>query len=160
MTSGSRTRVAAYALCLDAEGRILLCRLSPSDLDTGYWTLPGGGLDFGEAPAPGALRELEEEAGLTGQITDIADVDSQVYGPRTGRPGELHAIRVIYRVRVTGGSLRDELDGSTDTCAWFTLEQARALPLVDLAEHGISLAERDLASPATPQPAAPHPVSG
>lgn len=44
-------------------------------------------------------------------------------------------------------SLRDELDGSTDTCAWFPLDQARALPLVDLAEHGISLAERTLAAP-------------
>ena len=49
-------------------------------------------------------------------------------------------------MRVTGGSLRDEVDGSTDTCAWFTLEQARALPLVDLAEHGIRLAERSMSA--------------
>lgn len=154
MTESRRTRVAAYTLCLDADGRILLCRIGTSmyEPQVGFWTLPGGGLDFGEAPAPGALRELAEEAGLTGEITDIADVDSQVYGPRTGRPGELHAIRVIYRVRITGGSLRDEVDGSTDTCAWFSLDQARALPLVDLAEHGIRLAERVVASPAAPQP--------
>ncbi len=143
MIEENRTRVAPYALCLDADGRILLCRIGTGIFEpqAGYWTLPGGGLDFGEAPAPGALRELEEEAGLTGEVTDIVDVDSQVYGPRTGRPGELHAIRVIYRVRITGGGLRDEVDGSTDTCAWFPLDQARALPLVDLAEHGIRLVE-------------------
>lgn len=144
MSESTRTRVASYALCLDADDRILLCRIGPGEFETGFWTLPGGGLDFGEAPAPGALRELAEEAGLTGEIIDIADVDSQVYGPRAGRPGEVHAIRVIYRVRVSGGTLRDEVDGSTDTCAWFPLDQARTLPLVDLAEHGIGLAERAL----------------
>jgi len=145
VTDAARTRIASYTLCLDAEERILLCRIGPGELETGMWTLPGGGLDFGEAPAPAALRELAEEAGLMGEIIDIADVDSQVYGPRAGRPGELHAIRVIYRVLVTGGTLRDEVDGSTDTCAWFPLDQARALPLVDLAEHGIALAERSVA---------------
>lgn len=144
MTDASRTRVASYTLCLDAAGRILLCRIGPGELETGMWTLPGGGLDSREAPALGALRELAEEAGLTGEIIDIADVDSQVYGARAGHPGELHAIRVIYRVRVTGGTLRDEVDGSTDTCAWFPIDMARALPLVDLAEHGIALAERTL----------------
>ena len=146
MNDQSRTRIASYALCLDAERRILLCRIGPGEHETGFWTLPGGGLDFGEAPAPGALRELEEEAGLTGDIVEIADVDSQVYGPRGGRPGEMHAIRVIYRVQITGGSLRDEVDGSTDTCTWFPLVQARTLPLVDLAEHGIRLAENALAA--------------
>lgn len=147
MTDPVRTRVASYALCLDAKGRILLCRIGPGEFETGMWTLPGGGLDFGEAPGTGALRELVEEAGLSGEIIDIADVDSQVYGPRAGRPGELHAIRVIYRVQINGGTLRDEVDGSTDTCAWFSLDQARALPLVDLAEHGIALAGRALARP-------------
>lgn len=149
-THGARIRVASYALCLDDADRILLCRIGPGEYETGRWTLPGGGLDFGEAPGPGALRELEEEAGLTGEITDIAGVDSRVYGPRVGRPGELHAIRIIYRVQVIGGSLRDEVDGSTDTCAWFPLDEARTLPLVDLAEHGIRLAEKalDAAKPA------------
>ena len=29
----------------------------------------------------------------------------------------MHAIRIVYRVKVIGGDLRDEIDGSTDTCA-------------------------------------------
>ena len=52
----------------------------------------------------------------------------------------MHAIRIVYRVRVTGGELRDEVDGSTDTCAWFTLDEASRLNLGGLAKHALSLA--------------------
>ncbi len=33
-----------------------------------YWCLPGGGLEEGEDPETGALRELREEAGVEGRI--------------------------------------------------------------------------------------------
>lgn len=140
MSAAGTTRIAAYTVCLDDAGRILLCRIGPSDLEVGMWTLPGGGLDFGEDPAAGVIRELEEEAGLTGQVERLISIDSRVYPPRVGRNGELHSIRILYRVAITGGALRDEVGGSTDTCAWFTLDDARRLPLVDLAELGIELA--------------------
>ena len=48
----------------DDEGRILLARLSAIEVDVGAWTLPGGGVDFGEHPDAAAIRELEEETGL------------------------------------------------------------------------------------------------
>lgn len=32
------------------------------------WCLPGGGLEAGETPAEGALRELNEECNVTGAI--------------------------------------------------------------------------------------------
>ena len=133
------TRVAAYALCRDERGRLLLCRIAPGELDAGRWTLPGGGLDFGESPADGVVRELREETGLDGQITDIAAVDSRLYPPNAARSGDLHAIRIIYRVAITGGALRDEPDGSTDRCAWLDPGAAADLPLLDLAEIALSL---------------------
>ena len=113
----------------------------------GHWMLPGGGLDFGEDPGAGALRELEEESGLTGELTGLATVDARVYPARPGRPGrpgrpsDLHKIRIVYRGRATGGTLRDETGGSTDTCAWFTIDEARRLPLVDLAETALRLVD-------------------
>ncbi len=68
------TRIGAYALCVD-DGRILLTRIAPGSWSgVGEWTLPGGGLDFGEDPRDGALRELTEETGLRGEILDLADV--------------------------------------------------------------------------------------
>jgi ADP-ribose pyrophosphatase YjhB (NUDIX family) len=137
------TRVAAYALCV-AEGRILLCRIAPGWWgDAGSWTLPGGGLEFGEAPEAGALRELEEETGLSGTVAELVDLhdwSGRWTHPQDGVDEAFHAIRLVYRVDVTGGQLRDEVDGSTDQARWFTHEEASALPLVDLAETGLRLA--------------------
>jgi len=139
MTGDGRTRVGAYALCLDEAGRILLCRISPSVAPGEIWTLPGGGLEFGEPPAVAVVRELAEESGYLGEVVALADVSDRLFR-ESQEGGPLHAIRIVYRVRVTGGALRDEVDGSTDTCAWFTREAASHLHLGELARRAIALA--------------------
>jgi ADP-ribose pyrophosphatase YjhB (NUDIX family) len=137
------TRIASYALCIEDE-RILLCRIAPGPWSAvGSWTLPGGGLEFGEPPRTGALRELTEETGLEGSIIALADVldwASHWVDPADGVEEAFHAIQVVYRVHVTGGELRDEIGGSTDVARWFTRAEAETLPLVDLARAGLSLA--------------------
>jgi ADP-ribose pyrophosphatase YjhB (NUDIX family) len=142
----SVTRIAAYALCVD-DGRILLCRIAPGHWSGGEkWTLPGGGLDFGESPPDGALRELTEETGLVGEIVGLADVLSWTgrwRHPRDEADEAYHGIQVVYRVRIVGGEQRDEPDGSTDRAGWFTQGEARAVPLVPLADHGLQLALQD-----------------
>jgi 8-oxo-dGTP diphosphatase len=138
------TRVAAYALCVEGDA-ILLSRIAPgfTASSDGMWTLPGGGIEFGEDPRDGALRELEEETGLLGDIVELADVDSwagHFVDPEDGIPTDFHAIRVVYRVRITGGELRDEIGGSSDTCAWIPASELASLPLVELARAGARLA--------------------
>lgn len=136
-----RTRLGAYAVTLDDTGRILLCRLSADEVEAGAWTLPGGGVEFGEHPDEAVLRELEEEAGLTGRIDSVLGIFSRVY-PRSLAAGgaDMHFIGFLYRVMATGGELRDELDGSTDTCAWFAPGDLAALRIVGVARHAIELA--------------------
>ena len=132
------TRVAAYALVRDADDRVLLARIAPGDPDPGAWTLPGGGLGFGEDPMAGALRELREETGLIGEIDGLAGVDSRHYGTEQTRSGrEVHAIRIVYRVRVVGGTLRDEVGGSTDHAAWLTPDEIGRVPVVDLVTFAL-----------------------
>ena len=133
------TYVAAYAMCVDGD-RLLLCRVGPGYEATGQWTLPGGGLEFGETPAAAVIRELHEESGLGGEVGALAFVDSGT-GPAGAERGvgygPYHAIRIVYRVNVVGGELRDELDGSTDTAQWFTRQAASELPLVGLARAAL-----------------------
>ena len=140
------TRIAAYALCLD-DDRILLCRIAPGPwFGVGSWTLPGGGLDFGESPRDGALRELSEETGLEGEVASLADIldwSGRWVDPEDGVHEAFHAIQIVFHVRITGGELRNEPDGSTDLASWFTRAEAESLPLVELAEAGVRLAFED-----------------
>lgn len=131
-----RTRVGAYALCRDDNGRILLVRYAPHIVDSELWTLPGGGVEFGEPPADTVLRELTEETGLIGKVEALLGVVDRVIDASDG--ARLHSIRLVYRVRITGGELRDEVDGSTDRCAWFEVEEARLLHLDGLALYALA----------------------
>ncbi|HEY3524309.1 MAG TPA: NUDIX domain-containing protein [Candidatus Limnocylindrales bacterium] len=135
------TRIAAYVLCHDEQGRVLLCRIAAGDPEASSWTLPGGGLEFGEEPESGALRELEEETGLRGEIDGIVGVDSVHLGAdETASGREVHALRIVYRGRAVGGELRDELEGSTDHAAWLTPDEIATTPLVDLVRVALDRA--------------------
>ncbi len=143
--SGDRVRVGAYALCRDDAARILLCHIAPGIGVGDIWTLPGGGLEFGEPPARAVVRELAEEAGYVGEVEALLDVGDRMFNDVDGAE-RLHAIRIVYAVRITGGELRDEPDGSTDTCRWVTLEEARGMRLGELARRTLDrarLAEPD-----------------
>ena len=132
-----RTRVAAYALVRDEAGRVLLCHIAPSVGVGNIWTLPGGGVDFGESPERAVLRELTEETGLTGELHGLREVSDRLFTSPDGGD-RLHAIRIVYEVGVDGGDLRDELEGSTDQCRWVELDEAAALPLGELARRTIA----------------------
>lgn len=128
----NRTRLAAYAWCESVAG-VLLARIAPGFADAGWWTLPGGGLDFGEDPADCVLRELREETGLDGRIDELAGVVSYVLEPsETIRGDRLHIVGILYRVTPVAGELRDEPDGTTDHAEWIPFAGLDDVPLVDL----------------------------
>jgi len=134
-------RVAAYNVCLDADGRILLSRLSDVTEAPGAWTLPGGGIEFGEHPEAAAIRELHEETGLTGRIEELLAVDSIHRRARQGEEAyDYHGIRIIYRTTVDHGPIVNEIGGSTDQAAWFTRAELETTPLVSTSELGVRLA--------------------
>lgn len=138
MSKDGKTRVSAYGL-LRRDNQMLLCRLSQKvGINPGSWTLPGGGIDFGEDPEDAVVREFQEETGLTVKVVELVSVDSL----SDNLPGwaPMHSIRIIYTVEYVSGELQFEHDGSTDLCAWHTFEETKELTLVSLAKHGIELA--------------------
>jgi len=127
-----RQRIAAYGVCRDGDGRILLARASSALALQGRWFLPGGGVDHGESPTASLTREMEEEAGLAVAVGPLLDVLSDV---RTLPDGtSLHTVRIIYGVDSWSGTLRPEADGTTDAVAWFTPDEVRQLPLAHYVE--------------------------
>jgi ADP-ribose pyrophosphatase YjhB (NUDIX family) len=139
--ANQRTRIAAYGLIVRND-EILLCRLSDKVPNAaGKWTLPGGGVEFGEHPEEAMMRELLEETGLVVRPEGLAGIDSRVI-----RNGDIahHNIRVLYFASVITGALRHEIDGSTDECKWWPRTE---LPtLVSVATKGVELAFAEEAS--------------
>ena len=129
------TRLAAYGVIWRAD-RILLCRVAPGNLGEGLWTLPGGGLDFGEAPEAGCIREVEEETGLLARITGppVIHSDAGIWNKRSGDVS-YHHVRFVYPMATVAGEERVEIDGSTDAYGWFSREEMATLPLADLVER-------------------------
>jgi ADP-ribose pyrophosphatase YjhB (NUDIX family) len=128
-------RVGCYGLLIE-DDRILLCRLAPQARSPGQWTLPGGGLEFGEHPDETVRREVREETGLTILETALLDiwstvsqVDQCVY----------HVLHFIYSARAESGNLIPEATGSTDLCEWIPRDRVLDLPLVNLVRHGLYL---------------------
>lgn len=137
-----RVRLAAYAW-VERDDSVLLARIAPTDPGAGHWTLPGGGLDFGEDPADGVLRELREETGLTGTVGELLGVRSVVLEPGTTKSGDrIQAVGLLYRVDVDDGELVMELDGSTDLAAWVPFAELDALPVVPLGRWARAITGR------------------
>ena len=135
MSKKGVTRVAAYGL-LKRDNKMLLCRLSERvGMNPGHWTLPGGGLDFGEDPQDAVVREFMEETGLVVEVDKLICIDSLADSMPGWSP--MHSIRIIYSVKLISGELRFEDQGSTDLCAWHTHAETQELSLVALAECGI-----------------------
>lgn len=128
-------RVAAYGVITEGD-RILLAHWNEGGKSG--WTLPGGGIDPGEDPADALLREIAEETGYLAEGGELLGIDSKVI-PAEHRfvadAGPLHALRILYRARVIGGTLTNERDGTTDEAAWFALTAIpnRRVELVDIA---------------------------
>jgi len=129
------TRIAAYGV-IRRDGRLLLARVAPGYPAAGIWTLPGGGLEFGETPWDAAVREVEEETGLVARITGAPVVHSDTgLWPRPTGEVPFHTIRFVYPMEIVGGVERPEVDNSTDALGWFTDAEIEGLWKGDLIER-------------------------
>lgn len=114
---------ATCLVVLNAAGQVLLVRRSVEP-KKGLWCLPGGFLELGESPEAGALRELEEETGLSGSIDSllgVANVPNSEYDT---------VLMIGYRVQRYQG--RQKPGDDADAIGWFDVD---ALPPVAFDSH-------------------------
>jgi 8-oxo-dGTP diphosphatase len=140
-----RQRVAAYAVIVRA-GDVLLSRLAPSVSDVELWTLPGGGIEFGEHPDAAVVREVYEETGLDCELGDPVWVGSahRVVDRGTEDETDMHSVRIVYDAWVAADAPEPrvvEVDGSTSDARWLPVSEVESgriptVPMVGLAlEH-------------------------
>jgi putative (di)nucleoside polyphosphate hydrolase len=77
MNDTKRYRRGVGVMLVNAQGLVWVGRRSDNRDEA--WQMPQGGLDKGEEPWPGALRELEEETGIAPALIErIADHPQQL----------------------------------------------------------------------------------
>jgi 8-oxo-dGTP diphosphatase len=138
-----RQRVAAYAVIVRA-GQVLLSRLAPSISEGELWTLPGGGIDFGEHPDDAVVREVHEETGLDchlGRPLWIGSAHRVV--DRDSTPTELHSVRIVYDAWVAADAPEPrvvEVDGSTGDARWVRVEDVESgvVPTVPMVREALA----------------------
>lgn len=92
-------RVGTFAIIRDEQGRVLLSRRS----DSGWWNLPGGGVEPHESVAEGLVREVREETGLEVVAGRLVGVYSKP---------QKHEIVLTFECKIVGGTMvaSDEAD--------------------------------------------------
>jgi len=109
--------VGVFGLILDEKNRILLCHRTDRDL----WNLPGGGLERGETPWQGVIREVKEEVGLDAEVIKLQGVYSKAFEDD---------IILSFVCRKVGGKLT--LSDEADDIKYFSIDE---LPINTVPRH-------------------------
>lgn len=123
-------RIAVYAV-IQNQDQILLSQLDPNLTNqVEVWTLPGGGLEFGEEPISGLQREIYEETGLTAEVKTWANTSAAVREVEAGRL--MHSIRIVYDAEVATDvtPVVVEENGSTVAAKWWPLAAIKSGELI------------------------------
>ena len=136
--SKQHTSVRSYGVLLD-EGRVALVRSSNPRHDPPLWWLPGGGIDFGEAPEDTLVREFFEETGLVVDRPELLGVTSDVR--RRDNGDKIHTVRILFTIELAGGELHHEVHGTTDHAAWFELGELETMNIAEYARAAIASAQ-------------------
>jgi ADP-ribose pyrophosphatase YjhB (NUDIX family) len=137
-----RIRLAAYALCV-ADGPVLPTRISADGGARGQWTLPGGGLEWGEHPTNGLNRKPYEKTGLRAVVRGVPGVDSLVIPAEEGRSSgseTILSVRIVHVVECRGKPEVAEVGGSVDADRWVPLDEVSDHPTVHLITFALETA--------------------
>lgn len=102
------------------NGRVLLLRRA----DERRWCLPKGGVEDGETPQEAALREIQEESGITGRVVEhLRDIHYVYFWP----PDEVNYDKTVkyYLVERVAGT--PKLERGFDRFRWCTEKDALRL---------------------------------
>jgi 8-oxo-dGTP diphosphatase len=101
----------AVSAAIFRDGKVLLLRRAKSP-GNGFYSLPGGRVEFGESLATALHREVDEETGLQIEILDLAGWREVV--PGTGDGG--HYLIMSFAARWIGGE--PKLNYENDDFKW------------------------------------------
>jgi ADP-ribose pyrophosphatase YjhB (NUDIX family) len=101
---------SANVIVVNDQGEILMIRRTDND----NWAVPGGGMDLGESITDAAVRETQEETGITCEVTGLVGIYTN---PRhvilyTSNGEVRQEFSIVFTARSVGGALRPSSESS------------------------------------------------
>ncbi len=119
MSSDHILRVAKV-LVVDIDGNILLLRRSETHpYYAHHWDFPGGEVEKGESPSLAALRELEEETGISLNASQITNVFEKETEPNT--------VHILYKADLNESRPNVTVSWEHDRHVWLGQDEILSL---------------------------------
>lgn len=94
-------RPSAYGVVIKDNNVLLLKQ-------TNGYDLPGGGLDLGEMPEAGVVREIREETGLTVENPKLLGLETSFYKPFNTKDKYVQSLMIYYSCDLKAGEINNE----------------------------------------------------
>ncbi|HPF24779.1 MAG: NUDIX hydrolase [Hyphomonas sp.] len=136
---------AVGTVCFRGED-VLLIRRGTKPM-AGNWSIPGGKIEFGERTADAALRELNEETGVTARLVGLVDVVDGIFTSRSSGDVTRHYILFDYAAVWLSG---EPVAGDDAAHAeWISPDRLAALEIWDETRRIIAAAKAMVAASQT-----------
>ncbi|RLE45947.1 hypothetical protein DRJ22_03230 [Candidatus Woesearchaeota archaeon] len=119
--------------CLIVDDKVLVVRRSPKEsFLTGWFELPGGGVEFGESPQDAVIREFFEETNIRVSIVDIIRVFSYVSDDNSK-----HTVEIVFLVKALSNVSDIRLSEEHDDFRWISLDELNNLKISEEIKKNI-----------------------
>ena len=122
------------------NGKILLVEQKVTESQSRDWSLPGGGLEFGESIENCLIREILEETGLEVTVKELLYICDRIQDGR-------HIVHLTFSVERLGGKLTKGYEPEKDTNP---IKDVQMIAVEQLTNYGFSMKFQDLASASFP----------
>jgi ADP-ribose pyrophosphatase len=98
----------------DKNETLLLKRTSKTRNEAGFWSKPGGGVEFGERVEDAVKREIKEELGVDVELVNFLGFTNHIIDSE-----KQHWIAFNYLAKITGGELKNLEPEKHEEIKWF-----------------------------------------
>jgi len=107
--------VGAFIVSEDGRSVLLVCRKRPPE--SGFWSIPGGAVEFGETFEVALKREVLEETGLRVEIGDLLSLTDHIVPEDS-----THWVTPQFLAAIVGGKLQNLEPDKHEALEWHLLD--------------------------------------
>lgn len=110
--------VGCGAFMFNEEGKLFLMKRNINCRNkAGFWSIPGGGVDYGERVQDALIREMKEELDIVIEVGRLLVVANDIISEENQ-----HWISPQYICKIVGGKLKNMEPHKCEGFDWFDLE--------------------------------------